>query len=155
MNKLPDTGMSRILGFLEIVKDSIKPCDVDDVAAEYDLDLDEILPTVEATELLGLAIVKNGEVQLTELGVKLVNGKIQQRKKLLREKIANVALVKKFLEELKKQGGKMHKTKAIELLEKELFSREAEKTFRKLIEWTRYAELVKYNALTKQLEINQ
>lgn len=155
MNSLPDSGMSRVLGFLEIVNDAPKPCDVDDIAAEYDLDLDEILPTVQAAELLGLVNVHDGEIQLTSSGNKIIESTIQERKKLLRGKIAELDLIKKFHSELKKSGGKMHKAKAIELLEKELFAKEAEKTFKRLIEWTRYAELLKYNANTKQLQINQ
>lgn len=155
MNSLPDSGMSRVLGFLEIVNDTPRPCDVDDIAAEYDLDLDEILPTVEAAELLGLVLVTEGEIELTSTGNKIIQSTIQERKKLLREKIAELELIKKFHSELKKQGGKMHKTKAIELLEKELFAKEAEKTFKKLVEWTRYAELFKYDANSKQLTINK
>ena len=155
MNSLPDSGMSRVLGFLEIVNDAPKPCDVNNIAAEFDLDLDEILPTVEAAELLGLVSIIDGEILLTETGKKVIDSKIPERKAILRGKIEILPLIEKFHAELRKKGGKMHKTKAIELLEKELFAKEAEKTFRKLVEWTRYAELFKYNANTKQLTINK
>lgn len=144
MTELPETGISRIIGLLELVHDNQDKIDVDDLAENLRLDVDELLPVVKGGEMLGLLKVEKSTVMLTGEGLKLISLKIPERKEEIRKTMLKLDFFKNFIIELTTKKN-LRKKDVIKLLKKELSTKEEEKMLKTIIEWGRYAELFNYS----------
>ena len=64
--ELPKVNYSVLLGFIEILDNAGGRSEIAEIASREDLDLDSLLPILEAGEMLGLINVQEGEVSITE-----------------------------------------------------------------------------------------
>lgn len=144
MAELPETGISRIIGLLEVIHDNQDKADVDDLAENLRLDVDELLPVVKGGEMLGLLKVEKSTVMLTVEGLKLISLKIPERKEEIRKIMLKLDFFKNLILELTTKK-KLNKKDVLKFLKKELSSREEERMIRTIIEWGRYAELFNYS----------
>lgn len=143
MAELPETGVSRIIGLLELVHDNNDKIDVDDLAENLRLDVDDLLPVVKGGEMLGLLKVEKSTVFLTGEGLKLILMKIPERKEEIRKIMLKLDFFKNFVLELTAKK-KLNKKDVLKFMKKELSVKEEEKFIKTIIEWGRYAELFNY-----------
>ena len=54
---------------------------------EYSEDLDDILPVIDTSEILGFAVVEEGDVILSKKGLQFVSQGIRGRKKIIQERL--------------------------------------------------------------------
>ena len=84
---LPTAGVNRVFGLLDLLKAYNGKTDIATLTIDLRIDLDELLPIIDTAEYLGLVIVKEGEISLTELGTKALNSRIAERKKLVHARL--------------------------------------------------------------------
>ena len=148
----PKSTIGEIIGLLEAVNDAGGVEDAARLAGDFDLELHEILPSIDGAELLGFAEVIDGNIELTLDAQKLLDMGIRERKKMIRDKVANVELIKELTHKLMASNGhKMKKADALDFLRKRISTADIESYFRILINWTRYAGLIGYNSDAEEI----
>jgi NitT/TauT family transport system ATP-binding protein len=142
----PKATISEIIGLLEAINDAGGMEHAAQLAADFNLELDELLPSTNAAELLGFVVVTDGNIELTGDAQKLINSGIRERKNIIKDKVTNVELIKELKNKLTYSSGyKMKKVDALDFLRARISTTDIESYFRILINWTRYAGLIGYN----------
>ncbi len=148
----PKATISEIIGLLEVVNDSGGIEDAARLAADFDLELDEILPSIDGAELLGFVRVTDGNIELTGDAQKLLDAGIRERKKIIRDKVAGVELIKDLRNKLMESPErKMSKEEALKFLQTRISTSDIESYFRIIINWTRHAGLIGYNSDSEEI----
>ncbi|MDD5474665.1 MAG: AAA-associated domain-containing protein [Candidatus Methanoperedens sp.] len=148
----PKATISEIIGLLEAVNDAGGVEDAARLAGDFDLELDEILPSIDGAELLGFATVTDGNIELTEDARKLLDAGIRERKKIIRDKVAGVEIIKelknKFMES---DEHRIKKEDALGFLQKNISTTDIESYFKIIINWTRHGGLIGYNSDSEEI----
>ncbi len=148
----PKATISEIIGLLEVVNDSGGIEDAARLAADFDLELHEILPSIDGAELLGFVKVTDGNIELTGDAQKLLDTGIRERKKIIRDKVAGVELIKDLRNKLMESSErKMSKEEALKFLQTRISTSDIESYFRIIINWTRHAGLIGYNSDSEEI----
>ncbi|UBF25373.1 nitrate/sulfonate/bicarbonate ABC transporter ATP-binding protein [Kovacikia minuta CCNUW1] len=151
---LPHARSGGISGLLELIVD--QPEGTDDIprlAERLQLEVDDLLPILDAAVMLGFAEVFQGDVHLTEIGRDFATTTILRSKDLFRQQVLEhvpmiVSMVKTLQE---KQDGSMREDFFLDLLD-EHFPREvAVRQFATAVDWGRYAELFEFDASEDRL----
>lgn len=145
---LPHARPGGIAGLLEILSERQGHFDIYHLADELSFEIDELLPIVEAANLLGYLNVSEGDVEITPAGREFAEADILARKELFRRaSLDNIALIRQITRAL---ASKSNHTLSDEFFHDTLdehFSEE--ETVRQLdtaINWGRYAELFDHDA---------
>lgn len=148
----PKATISEIIGLLEVVNDSGGIEDAARLAADFDLELDEILPSIDGAELLGFVRVADGNVELTADAQKLLETGIRDRKKIIRDKVAGVEIIKDLTSKLmESEEHKISKKETLKFLQDKIATADIESYFRIIINWTRHAGLIGYNSDSEEI----
>jgi NitT/TauT family transport system ATP-binding protein len=148
----PKATISEIIGLLEVVNDSGGIEDAARLAADFDLELDEILPSIDGAELLGLVRVADGNVELTADAQKLLETGIRDRKKIIRDKVAGIGIIKELTSKLMESDEhKISKKETLKFLQDKIATADIESYFRIIINWTRHAGLIGYNSDSEEI----
>jgi len=143
---LPHIELSDLFGLVEHV-DSIpgNTADIYRLADEFQMEVDEVLPLVEAAELLGLAVVSKGDISLTALGETFAEASIGARKEIFASRIRRLPFFQWLLTLLRKSDRHQLKWDVVQMaLELEFPPREAEKQLETAVTWGRYATVLAY-----------
>jgi NitT/TauT family transport system ATP-binding protein len=146
---LPDCGLSRIVGLLEIVHDNKDQVNFMELAKDLDLEIEYLLPPLTAAELLGFLGVSAGTISLTKKGVQVVNAGILKRKEIVREAVRELDLFKKVLSLLKAKK-RVPRKQLHRVLRADLGEKETEITLQRLTDWGRYSELLGFDSNTQE-----
>ncbi len=121
--------------------------DLPALAASLQLEADELLPLGETLQLLGLGVLEEGDLRLTDKGRAFVEADTDTRKKMfatiLRANVPLAAQIRRVLEERS-----AHRASAVRFrdeLEDTMSPDYADETLRAAISWGRYAELYQYD----------
>lgn len=158
---LPHARVGGISGLLELVGD--QPDGKDDLprlAERLKLEVDDLLPIVDAAALLEFARVTQGDIYLTPLGQDFATTTILRSKDLFRQQILDhVPVLGSIVQTLReKRDGSMRADFFLDLWEEHFPSAEAKHQFATAVDWGRYAELFEYDADEERLylaEANQ
>jgi NitT/TauT family transport system ATP-binding protein len=145
---LPHSRPGGIGGLLELLDDRGGEEDMYHIAEELLLEVDDLLPILDAATLLGFATVHEGDVRITEKGRAFAQADIPTRKILFREAVlAHVSLLQQIQSTLQK---KSNHTMPVEffrdLLDERFAQVEVEQQIETALNWGRYAELFTYDA---------
>lgn len=151
---LPHVRIGGISGLLELIVD--QPEGKDDIprlAERIQLSVDDLLPMLDATVMLGFAEVAQGDVKLTEIGQDFATTTILRSKDLFRQQVLEkVPVVVSMVQTLReKRNRSMRADFFIDLLEEYYPHEEAERQFATAVDWGRYAELFEYDASEDRL----
>jgi len=95
---VPYARVGAITGFVELISDLGGKTDLFKIGTELYINLEDLLPVVEASELIGFTNYKQGDVELTEDGEKFVEADVLKKKEIFREKVLeNVFLIKQIV----------------------------------------------------------
>jgi NitT/TauT family transport system ATP-binding protein len=129
--------------------------DLPALAGGLQLEADELLPMGEALQLLHLADLADGDLNLTDSGRQFVHADIDHRKVIfadaLRAHVPLVAAIRRTLDERWN-----HRASAVRFrdeLEDHMSPDYAEETLRTAIAWGRYAELYSYDEEAAQFSL--
>ena len=148
----PKATISEIIGLLEAVNDSGGIEDAARLAADFDLELDEILPSIDGAELLGFIRVTDGNIELTEDARNLLETGVRDRKKIIRDKVAGVGIIKELTGMLMESDErKLSKKDTLKFLQDKIATADIESYFRIIINWTRHAGLIGYNSDSEEI----
>jgi NitT/TauT family transport system ATP-binding protein len=144
---LPDVRINDLAGLLERINE--QPGDRTDVyklGGDLGLDLDSLLPSIEAAELLGFATVAQGDIALTSLGETFADASILARKEIFATRLRRLPLFRWLLGLLKAASDdKLEREVVLAALGLEFPPEAAEEQLEILADWGRYAELVTYD----------
>jgi NitT/TauT family transport system ATP-binding protein len=154
---LPPVSIGDLTGFIERLAGLGGREDVYELADELQREADELLPLVEAADVLGFADVQEGDVFLTDLGRQFAEAGVQEEKQLFRRQaIASIELIRQIIAALGKDpDSRVPKDPFLERLERFFSPPEARHQVDIAIDWGRYAELFAFDDDTGQFFLEQ
>ncbi|HTT73477.1 MAG TPA: AAA-associated domain-containing protein [Thermoplasmata archaeon] len=140
----PKSSPTEMLGLLVLLNGHKGSEDVALLADDLDLEIDEILPSLDNAELLGLVKVQDGRATFTELGKRFISASIRDRKEILREQLKRTTLFKTLLRAL--DSAPDHYLNDEQLASIVAFiPGPTDEAVTTIINWGRYAELFRYD----------
>jgi len=152
---LPHARPGSVAGLLELLNDRGGTDDLYHIAEELRMEVDDLLPIVEAAELLGFARSHHGDVELTETGKAFADADISTRQDLFREAaLSHVALLNQMQCALQsKSDGSMPLEFFRDLLEKYFPANEIEPQLETALYWGRFGEIFTYDSAGDRLRL--
>jgi NitT/TauT family transport system ATP-binding protein len=147
--RLPAAAVQQLGGLIDTLADAPYNgrADLPHLADSVGLDTDELLPLLEALQLLGFAHVGGGDIELTAAGHAYWDGDIQQRKTVFGEHLVRqiplAAHIRRVLDE--RPGHRAPRARFQRELEDHLDEEEADEVLETMINWARHAELFAYD----------
>ncbi len=144
---LPDVTIGRLMGLLEVMRETPGPDDMYRLGGSLHLELDDLVPLIDAAELLGLVYVQEGDYELTESGRRMADAEEKERKALFRERARAVPLLGIIVARLtESESGQVPREEIRRALHGHFSRKRAERQIDTAIDWGRYAELFDYDA---------
>ena len=150
---LPHARVGGIAGMLEILHDRGGREDLFRLSEDLIMDIQDLLPILEACVLLGFARLKEGDVQITPQGVRFADADIQGRKVLFREAaLEQVTILKQIDSILKRKSDHSISDEFFhDILDEHFAEDEVLRQLETAINWGRYAEIFDYDRETGRL----
>lgn len=149
--KLPRARLNALAGLLEKLAEEGGRAELPALSAALILELDDLLPLVEAGELLGFVQLEGGTLVLTPLGQTYAEASILARKELIAGRILRLPLISWIYDTLQRDDTRSTaRSYFFDQLEGE-FGERAEEQLEIAIRWGRHAELFAYNDDTGEL----
>jgi NitT/TauT family transport system ATP-binding protein len=150
---LPHARVGGISGLLEIVNDRGGQEDLPKLADSLRLEVDDLLPAVDASAMLGFATVAQGDVMIADAGREFATAGIHRSHEIFKEQLLkHVPFISTVLEALKqKRDGRISKDFLVDILDEHFSASEAERQFETLVDWGRYAQLFEYDSDDERL----
>src|SRR6202050_2751599 len=144
---LPHARVGGIAGLLELLHDRGGREDLFRLSEELVMDVEDLLPILEACVLLGFAWLKEGDVQLSPQGVAFADADIQRRKVLFREAaLEHVTILKQIASILQRKSDHSITDEFFrDVLDEHFSEDEVQRQFETAINWGRYAEIFDYD----------
>lgn len=150
--RLPDADIGRMEGLLELVASDTFDgrADLPKLAELTELTDAELLPLAQALSLLELARIADGDLHLTPLGQRYVDGEHTLRQELFGQQLLmHVPLAAHIRHSLEQEpSGALAEEPFLQLLRESLAADHAERVLRTAIEWGRYGEVFEYDYTT-------
>jgi NitT/TauT family transport system ATP-binding protein len=149
---LPHVRPGGLAGLLEMLPQDGSRTDLYRLADELGLEVDDILPIVEAGVLLGFVSIAEGDVQITEGGRRFAEADILSQKDLFRDAaLKSVPLLDQIHRAVvSKQDHRVSDEFFRDLLDEYFTEEELQRQLETAITWGRYAELFDYDAAQKR-----
>jgi NitT/TauT family transport system ATP-binding protein len=155
--KLPHARPGGIAGLLELLNDRKGEEDMYHIAEELLLEVDDLLPIVDASVLLGFVTVREGDVVLTPEGKGFAEANIPSRKSLFRNAVlARADLLQQMKTTLlSKADHSMPLEFFHDILDEYLPEEETKQQIETALNWGRYAEIFEYDSENDRLRLCQ
>jgi len=150
---LPHARVGGISGLLEIVNDRGGREDLPKLAESLRLEIDDLLPSVDAASMLGFAEVAQGDVTISDAGKEFATADVHRSHEIFKEQLLkNVPFASTVTEVIRqKKDGRIGKEFLLDILDEHFSETEAERQFQTLVDWGRYAQLFEYDADEERL----
>jgi NitT/TauT family transport system ATP-binding protein len=149
--KLPKARLNALAGLVEKLAADSGRADLPRLGSDLSLELDDLLPIVEAGELLGFCHVEHGDLLITPLGRVYAEASILARKELAAGRILRVPMIRWIFETLQKDDdGRVDRDYFLDKLREEAGDM-AEEQLDVAISWGRFAELFAYDKDSDEL----
>ncbi len=144
---LPHARVGGIAGLLELLRDRGGREDLFRLSEELVMDVEDLLPILEACVLLGFALLKEGDVQITPQGIEFADADIQRRKVLFRQAaLEHVTILKQIDSILKRKADHSIADEFFhDILDEHFSEDEVLRQFETAMNWGRYAEIFDYD----------
>ena len=144
---LPHARVGGIAGLIELLRDRGGREDLFRLSEELVMDVEDLLPILEACVLLGYVQLKEGDVQITPQGVEFADADIQRRKVLFREaSLQHVTILKQIDSILKRKADHSINDEFFhDILDEHFAEDEVQRQFETAMNWGRYAEIFDYD----------
>lgn len=155
--QLPHARAGALTGFIELLEDIGLKTDLYKLGDQLSLDLEDLLPIVEAASLLGLIMIKEGDIELTPTGEQFAEATVLERKEIFRNQalqyINSLNMIVSALNS--KSNGKMPEEFFLNVFNRHFGEEEAINQLTTIIDWGRYAELFAYDEHIGQLYLER
>ena len=144
---LPHARVGGIAGLLELLHDRGGREDLFRLAEELVMDVEDLLPILEACVLLGFAWLKEGDVQISPQGVIFADADIQRRKELFRDAaLEHVTILRQIDSILRRKSDHSIADEFFhDILDEHFAEDEVLRQFDTAMNWGRYAEIFDYD----------
>ena len=154
---LPHARPGSIGGLVELLNDRGAKEDLYRVAEDLLMEVDDLLPIVEAAALLSFVKAERGDIELTPGGRAFAEADISTRKGLFREAaLAHVPLLQQMNSAL---ASKSDHTMPVELfrdtLDEHFSDEDVERQIDTALNWGRYGDIFTYDSETDRLHLHQ
>jgi NitT/TauT family transport system ATP-binding protein len=153
IHPISKVSLGQVVGLVEAVDEAGGDADVALIARESEMGLDQIAPVIAAAEFLGLILVDDGNLRLTDLSRRVLQASVRERKSIFREIMGKTPVFSQVMEAVRGAGRPLTRKEVLEALTVTIGSHQVEDVFRALIYWGRYVELVSYDSRTEQLSL--
>ncbi|MBB3195601.1 ABC transporter ATP-binding protein [Roseateles terrae] len=157
VERLPSADVARMDGLLELLAEPPfhGRADLPPLIEESGLSDAELLPVAHALALLGLAQLDSGDLQLTPLGRRYVDGPNELRRGLFGQQLmTQVPLIAHIRHSLEQEPtGLMMDTPVRRLLSEHLNEEEADAVMKTAVSWARHGEVFEYDYNTGKLSL--
>ncbi|MGA2102328.1 MAG: AAA-associated domain-containing protein, partial [Candidatus Sulfotelmatobacter sp.] len=150
---LPHARVGGIAGLTELLRDRGGREDLFRLSEELVMDVEDLLPILEACVLLGFAWLKEGDVQITPQGIQFADADIQQRKVLFRQAALEHATILKQIDSILKRKADHSIADEFfhDILDEHFSEEEVQRQFETAMNWGRYAEIFDYDRASGRL----
>jgi hypothetical protein len=139
--KCTPTELQGLLVLLQAHKGSE---DVALLADDLDLEIDEILPSLDFSGVLGLVKVDDGRATFTDLGRRYMGASIRERKAILRDQLKRTTLFRTLLRALESAPERQLTDEQLTQV-LSVTTAMADEAIQNIVNWGRYAGLIRYD----------
>ena len=149
---LPHSRPGGIAGLLELLLDKGGRDDMYRLADDLAFEIDDLLPIVDAAQLLGFLKVDEGDAVITPSGAEFANSEILRQKELFRNAaIENVLLLRQIRRALDaKSDHTVPEDFFLDMLDEQFSAEESQRQMETAVNWGRYAELFDFDAARRR-----
>ena len=154
---LPHARPGSIAGLLELLKDRGGKEDLYHVAEDLLMEVDDLMPIVEAAALLGFVKSAAGDLETTQAGTEFAEASIAMRKNLFREAaLARVTLLQQMCHALESKSDHSIPLELFrDVLDEHFSEAEVQHQIETALHWGRYAEIFTYDSENDRLLSHQ
>jgi NitT/TauT family transport system ATP-binding protein len=154
---LPHARRGAIAGLLELLNDHGGKIDLCQVAGDLRLEVDDLLPIVEAAALLGFARSERGDAEITPTGKAFAETGIAARKRLFRDAIlAHVTLLQQIHSALANKSDHSLPLEFFRDILQQYFSgTEVKLQIETALNWGRYGDIFTYDSGSDRLVLHE
>ncbi len=144
---LPHVAIGDVTGLVELVHSRGDRVDLYEIGRHLHLEVDDLLPMVEAADLLNMANAEEGDLVLTPEGVAFAEADVLEEKKVFRKQaIDHISILRQIVHSLEEAPGHtLPEEYFLSLLKNHFGTDEAQAQLETAINWGRYAELFTYH----------
>jgi NitT/TauT family transport system ATP-binding protein len=145
---LPHARPGGVAGLLELLLDKGGRDDIYRLADDLAFEIDDLLPIVDAAQLLGFLTIEEGDAAITPSGTEFANSEILRQKELFREAaVNNILLLRQIRRALEsKRDHTVPDEFFLDMLDEQFSEEESQRQMETAITWGRYAELFDFDA---------
>jgi NitT/TauT family transport system ATP-binding protein len=145
---LPHARPGGIAGLLELLLDKGGRDDIYRLADDLAFEIDDLLPIVDAAQLLGFLTIEEGDAVITPSGTEFANSEILRQKELFRDAaVGHVLLLRQIRRALEvKSDHTVPEDFFLDMLSEQFSEEESLRQMETAVAWGRYAELFDYDA---------
>jgi NitT/TauT family transport system ATP-binding protein len=145
---LPHARPGGVAGLLELLLDKGGRDDIYHLADDLAFEIDDLLPIVDAAQLLGFLKVEEGDAAITPSGTEFANSEILRQKELFRDAaVENVLLLRQIRRALDaKSDHTVPEDFFLDMLDEQFSEEESLRQMETAVTWGRYAELFDFDA---------
>jgi NitT/TauT family transport system ATP-binding protein len=149
---LPHSRPGGVAGLLELLLDKGGRDDFYRMADDLAFEIDDLLPIVDAAQLLGFLKVEEGDAVITAAGTEFANSEILRQKELFRvAAVDNVLLLRQITRALQsKSDHTISEEFFLDMLDEQFSEEESQKQMETAVAWGRYAELFDFDAARRR-----
>jgi NitT/TauT family transport system ATP-binding protein len=145
---LPHARPGGMAGLLELLLDKGGKDDIYRLADDLAFEIDDLLPIVDAAQLLGFLTIEEGDAAITASGTEFANSEILRQKELFREAaVEHILLLRQIRRALEsKSDHTIPEDFFLDMLDEQFSEEECLRQLETAVTWGRYAELFDFDA---------
>jgi NitT/TauT family transport system ATP-binding protein len=145
---LPHARPGGMAGLLELLLDKGGRDDIYRLADDLAFEIDDLLPIVDAAQLLGFLSIEEGDAVITPSGTEFANSEILRQKELFRDAaVEHVLLLRQIRRALEsKSDHTIPEDFFLDMIDEQFSEEESLRQMETAVAWGRYAELFDYDA---------
>jgi len=149
---LPHARPGGIAGLLELLIDKNGRDDIYRLADDLAFEIDDLLPIVDAAQLLGFLKVEEGDASITDRGAEYANSEILRQKEIFRDAaIENVLLLRQIRRALDaKSDHTVSEDFFLDMLDEQFSDDESKRQIETAVTWGRYGEIFDFDAARRR-----
>ncbi|MFD7337236.1 nitrate/sulfonate/bicarbonate ABC transporter ATP-binding protein [Streptomyces violascens] len=152
---LPGASVDGLSGLAEMVAHRGGSCDLADLADDLGLEIDDVLPLVDALELLGFAAVSGDDLVLTDRGTTFAGADVRRSKEIFAAAAPDAPLVRLITTSLRQSpDGTLRAGFFRDVLAHHYTSEQVAQQLETATDWGRYAELYGYDAEREEYRLD-
>ena len=154
---LPHARPGGVAGLLEFLLDKNGREDIYRLADDLAFEIDDLLPSVDAAQLLGFLTLEEGDAVITETGTAYANSEILHQKELFRDAATeHVLLLRQIRRALEtKSDHTVPEEFFLDMLDEQFSEDESQRQVETAVNWGRYAELFDFDAARRRFTLPQ